>query len=95
MTKQAPNELDNWRKQIDKVDYELILQVAKRMKLVKEVGIYKKTNSLPPLDQERWNQVLQNRMMLGEEQGISPELIHEIFEIIHQHALKLEEEIKL
>ncbi len=44
--------LADWRKQIDKIDEELINVLAKRINIVREIGKYKKENGIPPLDEK-------------------------------------------
>ncbi|MBR4892512.1 MAG: chorismate mutase [Clostridia bacterium] len=53
--------LDNLRKEIDKVDSELKNLFLKRMELVHEVYLYKKENNLPVKNEERENLILEER----------------------------------
>ena len=48
-------ELNELRKQIDKVDKQMAELFEERMNLVKKVGEYKKEHNLPILDKEREN----------------------------------------
>ena len=50
-------ELNELRKQIDKVDKQMAELFEERMNLVKKVGEYKKEHNLPILDKERENLV--------------------------------------
>lgn len=50
-------ELNELRKQIDKVDKQMAELFEERMNLVKKVGQYKKEHNLPILDKERENLV--------------------------------------
>ncbi len=52
-------DLYKLRMEIDRVDAELLPLLLRRMDLVKEVGIYKKTNNLPILDTSREAEVLE------------------------------------
>jgi len=76
------NRLENLRKQIDKIDESIVILLAKRMEIVKKVGKLKKKRSLPPLDNKRWKEITKTK------KGF----IREIWEIIHEEALKVERE---
>lgn len=51
-------ELSEIRAEIDKIDTQLIELFKQRMDCAKEVGIYKKANGTPVLNQERENEIL-------------------------------------
>jgi len=59
--------LELYRKQIDEIDVQIIDLLAKRFEVVKKVGEYKKERNIPPLQPERWQQVLQTRKNLAKE----------------------------
>lgn len=84
------NQLNDLRKQIDELDKQMIALLAKRMSVVKEVGEYKKQNNIPPLDEKRWQEVLQSRIAIAEKLGLSGKLVSEIYEVIHRYALEME-----
>lgn len=50
-------ELNELRKQIDKVDKQMAKLFEERMDIVKQIGNYKKEHNLPILDKERENLV--------------------------------------
>lgn len=84
------NELQKLREQIDQWDSELLVVLARRMELVKQVGEYKKQQQLPPLDQDRWASVQQERGEQAEQLGLDTAFTYELFELIHTHALQVE-----
>ncbi len=84
-----PN-LEELRTQIDRVDQQLIAALHQRMELVKQVGIFKKKHNLPPLDQKRWQAVLDSKQTLAEKKGLETSLVRDIYERIHQAALEVE-----
>ena len=85
------NDLQELRKQIDQCDSELLATLAKRVALIKQVGRYKQQHSLPPLDQKRWAQAQQLRQTQAIQLNLNTTLVHDIFELIHNHALHLED----
>lgn len=69
----------------------IITALLQRFAVVQQVGEYKKTHRLSPLQPQRWQQILQNRMQLAETYHLNPDLIREIWECFHTYALRLEE----
>lgn len=47
------NKLEDMRKEIDKIDVEIIDSFQKRMELSAQIARYKKENALPILDEKR------------------------------------------
>ena len=82
--------LEIYRRQIDEIDTQIIDLLEKRFEIIKKVGKYKKERNIPPLQPERWQQVLQTRKNLAKEKWLNPELIEKIWNLIHEEALRLE-----
>ena len=76
-------QLDDFRKQIDKIDNQIVDLLAKRMKVVKKVGQLKKKNNIPVLDKSRWQKVIKSK------KGF----VQKIYNIIHEEALKIEKSL--
>jgi len=75
--------IEDLRKQIDKIDELIITLLAKRMEMVKKVGKLKKVNNLPLLDNKRWKEIIKSK------KGF----MKKIWKIIHDEALKVEKQI--
>ena len=84
--------LENWRKEIDALDKELLEIVAKRMDIVRKIGELKKLKNLPALDEERWQEVLSSKLTLAEFLKLPKTFVEKIYTIIHEEALKIEED---
>lgn len=82
--------LESWRKQIDQIDEELLHILLQRMVVAKKIGMLKKAHGSEPLDQKRWQIVLQSKLALARSLGLSEKLVKEIYEQIHQAALEIE-----
>ena len=87
------NKLVKLRKIIDEIDKSIVNLLAKRMKTVKKIGMLKKQQNILPFDQSRWKKVLNFNIKKAESLGIDPEIIKNIYEIIHAEALKIEKKI--
>jgi chorismate mutase len=93
--KQAPDStLEINRSKIDSLDRLLIKVIGAREKAVREIGIYKAKNHIPPLQAARFQQVLEKGIAAGKEEGLSAGLVTEILNSIHKESLRIEEEIK-
>ena len=83
--------LDGWRKQIDDVDLRLLELLVERMTISTHIGTYKADNKLPALDEKRWKEVLSSRNTIGTDLGLTSKLIEDVFDVIHQHSLSVQE----
>ena len=79
--------LNNLRKEIDSIDKKLVEIVGKRTAIVKEIGRYKKENAVTILQIERWFEILKSRKEWGQEMHIDPQMVAELFELIHKHSV--------
>lgn len=82
------------RDKIDFLDKELIWVLAKRMKLAQAIGKCKAKCDLQPLDRKRWQEVLNSRILLGKNAGLSLAFVRSLFELIHKHSLLIQKGIK-
>ena len=81
------------RNQIDEVDNELMDLLAKRMRICREIGVYKKEHNMTVLQASRYNEILEKRGAQGSLIGIDPECIAHIFELIHEESVRQQLEI--
>lgn len=83
-------KLNLLRQQIDQIDQEIIKQLSNRFSIVQKIGRIKKELGVLPLDKNRWKQVLNSRILIGKKFGLPTKLIKSIYNLIHEHALKIE-----
>lgn len=89
------NTLQINRKKIDSLDKELMRLIGERESAVREIGIYKAQNNIPPLQADRFKQVLEKSIIAGEKAGLSATFVTEMMNAIHKESLRIEDEIKL
>ncbi|MDD3793959.1 MAG: chorismate mutase [Candidatus Gracilibacteria bacterium] len=82
--------LDIYRKQIDTLDKELIYLFFRRFEIVKQIGIIKKQEKIEPLDNTRWQTLLNENLEVSREYGLDDNFIIDIWNRIHSESLKLE-----
>ncbi len=79
--------LQNYRKEIDVIDDELLNLIAKRMNISEKIGDFKKEHKMTVLQMDRWKQVLEDHINKGVNLGLNDESVKEIFEIIHKDSI--------
>ncbi len=90
---QTTENINILRKQIDEIDEQLLTTLAKRMRISKEIGTYKKEHNMPILQSGRYNDILENRAKQGEALSLSHEFVTEIMKAIHEESVKVQMEI--
>lgn len=81
------------RKQIDSIDNELIDLLAKRMRVSREIGQYKKEHGITVLQAKRYSEILDKRGAQGALCGIGQECVSNIFEAIHEESVRQQIEV--
>lgn len=84
------NELSGLRSQIDSLDSMLIETLAKRMQISREIGDYKHKHNMPIVQTGRYNDVIQNRLDLAEQLGLSTQLVKQIYQLIHEESVNIQ-----
>ena len=87
------NSLSNLRAQIDVLDNQLIDLLGKRMKVADGIGELKKQRNVAVLQSNRWNAILGNMILEGEQRGLSEEFVLKMFKAIHQESINHQEKI--
>lgn len=81
------------RHQIDELDNQLMDLLAKRMRVCREIGQYKKEHNMTVLQTQRYNEILDKRGVQGAMCGMSAEFAAQIFEHIHEESVRQQMEI--
>lgn len=95
-SKQSGNverDLAGLRGEIDDIDSELLQLLARRMEVSAQIGEYKKHNNVTVVQMDRWKKILADHVSTGVDLGLSPELITEVFEAIHQASIERQSRI--
>ncbi|MBP5318331.1 MAG: bifunctional 3-deoxy-7-phosphoheptulonate synthase/chorismate mutase type II [Paludibacteraceae bacterium] len=92
-TKQTTENLTELRKQIDTIDNDLLEMLAKRMRVSREIGTYKKEHNVQVLQAERYDEIMQKRVILGESLGLSGEFVKTYLEAVHAESVRQQLEI--
>ncbi len=81
------------REEIDKIDDGIVRLLAKRMKVAEEIGEYKQRNDVTVLQPSRINEIIQTRIAQGQKLNLSKEFIINLYELIHEEAVRHQEEM--
>ncbi len=85
--------LHQLRSQIDELDNQLMDLLAKRMRVCREIGTYKKEHNMTIVQTNRYNEILDKRGAQAALCGMSPEFAAQIFEHIHEESVRQQLEI--
>ncbi|MBI4990916.1 chorismate mutase [Candidatus Gottesmanbacteria bacterium] len=75
-------KLENLRKEIDKIDENLVLLLGRRLDVVKKIAKVKKRDNLPAEDKIREKEVLTKVKQLGDMVGLNSQWLIKIFQLI-------------
>ena len=74
--------LDGWRRQIDKIDENILQLLVERFGITEKVGIYKAKMNLPAFAPDREKAQEEKIRKLATENGMSPDVAWELFSLI-------------
>lgn len=83
----STESLEALRKQIDEIDNQLLEMLAKRMRVCREIGTYKKEHNLTVVQTARYSEILEKRGAQGSLCGMSDSFIRDVFEHIHEESV--------
>lgn len=82
------SKLRELRERIDGIDAELIEVLSRRLRVVEEIGAFKKEKNVAVFQLDRWFEILETRKDWGEEKELYRELVEELFKLIHKHSIR-------
>ena len=92
-TAASTESLDVLRHQIDEIDNSLIEMLAKRMRISREIGQYKREHDMTVVQTTRYNEILDKRGAQGVLCGMSADFIKAVFEAVHEESVHQQIEI--
>lgn len=79
-------ELEELRKEIDRIDDEIIMLLSKRKTLVKDIAVLKKTKNAPVFDKEREAQLMIRLKKKAKENGLDEDFISKLYSHILENS---------
>jgi len=92
-TNQTTENLTELRKQIDEIDDEFLAVLAKRMRISREIGQYKKEHAMPVLQTVRYDEILEKRTSIAVNMGMGADFIKIVLEAIHEESIRQQIEV--
>ena len=87
------SELEKLRKKINLIDDELLLMLASRMAVAREIGNYKKENNVTILQSDRWKLILDKYKNAAKIHGLSEDFIVRFIKSVHNESINQQEKI--
>lgn len=87
-TNQTTENLTELRHQIDEIDMNLIETLAKRMRISREIGTYKKEHEMPILQTNRYDEIINKRAEEGVSLSMDADFMKIVFEAIHSESVR-------
>lgn len=79
-------ELKRIRNEIDSVDQEIVMLLAKRLKLAKKAADFKKANNMNFIDAAREKEIIARQTELAIKNGLRPEYVTKIYTVILEES---------
>lgn len=81
------------RNKIDSIDQQIIELLANRMRLVEQIGEYKRNRNVTIFQLRRWESILQSRIECGKKLGLDEEYVKSLLQLVHKESIKKQAEI--
>ncbi len=85
---QGLTDIELLRKQIDECDEQILELLAKRMSLSQEICVFKKAHNMTVLQTDRYQQMLTQRIALGQSLQLDATLVERLFAFIHEESVR-------
>ncbi len=91
--KQSTEDLSELRRQIDEIDDQLLELLAKRMRVSREIGTFKKEHNMTIIQTGRYDEILNKRIAQAETMSMNPEFMRIVLEAIHEESVRQQVDI--
>ncbi|MDR2533945.1 MAG: bifunctional 3-deoxy-7-phosphoheptulonate synthase/chorismate mutase type II [Tannerellaceae bacterium] len=85
---QTTESLEELRRQLDGIDEQLFELLAKRMRISREIGVYKKEHNMPVLQELRYGEILKKCSVMGAAMNLSVDFVKTIIEEVHAESVR-------
>ncbi len=86
----AVTQIQELREKIDRIDRELVEQLAMRMEVVRKLGDHKHEKNVAAFQVDRWLEVFQTRPEWGQKMNLNRDFIANIFKFIHDESIRVQ-----
>ena len=78
------------RRQFDDIDKSILILLATRAQLSKEMALQKYSNDMDVFQPETWKQQLNNRLKENEKLKVDSDFLDKIFNTIHEESIRIQ-----
>jgi len=86
--KQSTEDLSKLRQQIDELDDQLLELLAKRMRVSREIGTFKKEHHMTIVQTDRYDHILTTRINQAKDMEMNADFMRIILEAIHEESVR-------
>lgn len=90
MSRHECQKLQLLRRRVDQLDMSILLILAARFCLVKEIGALKRGNGIPVVDDSRFKRMMARLTRAGKQVGLSPRLVRVLWDLIHRESVRIQ-----
>lgn len=76
------------RQEIDRIDNDLVDMLGKRMRICREIGLYKKEHGMKVVQGARYSDMMKSREALARDMEMSDEFIRRVYAAIHEESVR-------
>jgi 4-amino-4-deoxychorismate mutase len=87
------NQLEQFRKEIDALDEQILEALSKRFEVCRQVAHFKKAEKIPMMQPGRVEEVKKRRQALGFQKKISKDFVLNLYDLIIKESCRIEDEI--
>lgn len=86
------DEINKLRIEIDKIDQGLLEFIIRRIDLVKQIGLIKKSEGIKVVDEAREREIFNKLMLQVGEKGLDPDIVKKVWKVLMEISYELEGE---
>ncbi len=83
--------INDLRKDIDKLDNDLIDLLANRMNIARQIGSYKRLADVANYQPDRWDEIIRSRTKTAADKNLSENFMLRVYQLIHEESLRQQE----
>lgn len=86
-------QINHYRELIDDIDIQILDSLKERQNIVKDIGVLKRSHKMTAFQVQRLDELLDMRRSMGINLGLSEDLVHEVFNSIHEDSVRFQTKI--
>jgi chorismate mutase len=92
-SREFSDKLEELRREVDLIDSQLIEVLGKRMRIVHEMGEYKRDHNITILQIERWRDIINSRMDIAGKHGLERDFLLKLLQLVHHESIRMQTDI--